>query len=48
MYLLLAEQSRCVVAARNPHQLHSFVQKKAVTKGFSAPHEVTFQQPQES
>jgi hypothetical protein len=32
-YVLAAwQQSRCVVSARNPHQLHNFVQKKAVTK----------------
>lgn len=28
------QQSRCVVSARNPDQVHNFVQKKAVTKAF--------------
>jgi hypothetical protein len=35
LYVFAAwQQSRCVVSARNPHQLHNFVQKKAVTKAF--------------
>jgi hypothetical protein len=30
----LATEQVCGVSARNPHQLHNFVQKKAVTKAF--------------
>ncbi len=42
------QQSRCVVSARNPHQLHNFVQKKAVMKAFQLLMTTHFSNLQES